>query len=767
MGGWIKLDSRTNASIMRHRRKLMSQPKKIIRLGALFASGVIAFARLANAAEENPVLTHASDVISLSVEQASASLRVSVTGVVTVADAALKGRFFVQDATGGVFVDNAGGQRPEPGDVLEISGITHAGAYAPIITSPQVKKVGKAPLPPAKGVPIERLMSGAEDSQRVEVSGVVRSARLDGERLIVDMVSGGYRFRVYAPSSIAKDPQKLVASQVVARGTAAEAHNRSLRQLIAVELYVPTLADFVVEKSEAEDPFLQPLVPLNALAEYRRENSLVERVHVKGAVTLQRAGQIVFLRDDTGGLQIKSSQPGTFTPGEIIEAVGFAAFDGFLPVLEDAVFKPTKETYVNVAPQPASIEQLQNGLHHADWVTMSGKLMDRTIRDTQAKNNEPLNSRITLVLQTENVVYTAEAEGSEARAVLAAIPIGSTVKVAGVCLKDIDNEGKMTAFRLLIGNPRDVVVIRKPSWLTPQRLLTGVASLSVVLVVIMSWTIMVSRKNSVLKFFIQEREKSQLELQRAHDLLEDRVKERTEQLKFEITARKEAEVQFKGVLAERTRLAQELHDTLEQTLTGIGLQLDTAAKLFERDAQGANRHLELSRNMLRQSQIELRRSVWDLRSRALEQFDFAEALRRSGRQMTEGTGVKFEVQTAGNAKSLPEVVEENLLRIGQEAVTNIVKHSGATQARLTLEFGAEKFILQVTDNGSGFAAENGSGPRNGHFGILGMSERAKRIGGQVSVTSAPGEGTTVRVEIPADRQVVHPTNGKPDNISTA
>jgi signal transduction histidine kinase len=283
----------------------------------------------------------------------------------------------------------------------------------------------------------------------------------------------------------------------------------------------------------------------------------------------------------------------------------------------------------------------------------------------------------------------------------------------------------------------------------------------------MSWTIMVSRKNSVLKFLIQEREKSQLELQRAHDLLEDRVKERTEQLKFEITARKEAEVQFKGVLAERTRLAQELHDTLEQTLTGIGLQLDTAAKLFERDAQGANRHLELSRNMLRQSQIELRRSVWDLRSRALEQFDLAEALRRSGRQMTEGPGVKFEVQTAGNAKSLPEVVEENLLRIGQEAVTNIVKHSGATQARLTLEFGAEKFILQVTDNGSGFAAENGSGPRNGHFGILGMSERAKRIGGQVSVTSAPGEGTTVRVEIPADRQVVHPTNGKPDNISTA
>src|SRR5882724_9864402 len=89
---------------------------------------------------DREVLTHAAEVISLSAERASASLKVSVSGVVTAADPALKGRFFVQDATGGVFVDNVGGQRPDPGDLVEISGITHAGAYAPIITVPQVKK---------------------------------------------------------------------------------------------------------------------------------------------------------------------------------------------------------------------------------------------------------------------------------------------------------------------------------------------------------------------------------------------------------------------------------------------------------------------------------------------------------------------------------------------------------------------------------------------------------------------------------------------------
>jgi signal transduction histidine kinase len=534
-----------------------------------------------------------------------------------------------------------------------------------------------------------------------------------------------------------------------------------LRQLIAVDLYVPGPADFIVEKPESADPFQQPVVSLNNLAQYRRENSLIERVHVKGVVTLQRAGQIVFLQDETGGLQVKSSQLGTFNAGEVIEAVGFSSFEGFLPVLEDAVFCAAQVPRVTVEPKTVSIEELQNGLHHADFVSLQGKLMDRTIRVAAPRKNEPPSAKTTLVLETENIIFTAEADGSEGSAALASIPIGSTLKVSGICLMDIGREGKMTAFRVLIGSPREVLVLRKPSWLTPQRLLAGLGVLSVVLLVIVSWTIMVSRKNSVLKFLIQEREKAQLELQRAHDLLEEHVKERTEQLKFEITARKEAEVQFKGVLTERTRLAQELHDTLEQTLTGIGLQLDTAAKLSQRDPAAANHHLELSRNMMRQSQVELRRSVWDLRSRALEQFNLAEALRRSGRQITEGTGLRFEVRTIGQAKALPEVIEENLLRIGQEAVTNIVKHSGATEARIALDFGSDRVVLEITDNGNGFAPENCAGPRDGHFGLLGMSERAKRIGGQVSVSSAPGKGATVRIEIPDGNQPLHQANGKP------
>jgi signal transduction histidine kinase len=261
----------------------------------------------------------------------------------------------------------------------------------------------------------------------------------------------------------------------------------------------------------------------------------------------------------------------------------------------------------------------------------------------------------------------------------------------------------------------------------------------------------VSKKNSMLRELIRDRETAQLALQQAHDQLEDRVKERTAQLKFQITARKESELQFKAILKERTRLAQELHDTVEQTLTGIALQLDTTSKLFEARPEGASHHLELARNLVSQSQVDVRRSVWDLRSRALEQFDLPGALSTSCKQLTDGTNVHVEVTAKGRVRPLSETMEENLLRIAQESLTNVIKHSGATTATIELDYGAQNVILQIQDNGRGFEQEKSAGPSQGHFGLLGISERAKRLGGELSVASEIGRGTTVRVQVPIEQ----------------
>ena len=151
---------------------------------------------------------------------------------------------------------------------------------------------------------------------------------------------------------------------------------------------------------------------------------------------------------------------------------------------------------------------------------------------------------------------------------------------------------------------------------------------------------------------------------------------------------------------------------------------------------------------MRQSQTDVRRSVWGLRSRAAEQFSLGNALLTNGRQIADGAGMRIEIETSGEASSLSEVAEENLLRIGQEAITNAVKHSGASVMSIKLHFHARKVVLEVTGNGKGFAPETCVGPKDGHFGSLGMRERAERLGGKVFITSAPERGTTIRVEIP-------------------
>jgi signal transduction histidine kinase len=357
------------------------------------------------------------------------------------------------------------------------------------------------------------------------------------------------------------------------------------------------------------------------------------------------------------------------------------------------------------------------------------------------------------MMHSKDLVFSAEIETDEPTLNLSLIPVGSVLEVTGVCFTESDRDKKLQSLQMLLPGPGSIRILKKPSWWTPHRLLIGLAALFGFLIVAVSWTVMVSKKNSRLNVLIKEKEIAQEELQQAHDHLEERVRERTEQLKFQITARKESELQFKAVLSERTRLAQELHDTLEQTLTGIALQLDTAARLSETNTDHAHRHVELARTLVAQSQVDVRRSVWDLRSRALEQFDLPGALLTSSKHLSDGTSVRFEVSTKGRVRPLPETIEENLLRIAQEAMTNVIKHSGASRVDIELNYGPQRVGLTIRDNGRGFQTNTCAGPSDGHFGLLGISERAKRLRGEARILSAAGEGTAILVQIPIEPEI--------------
>ncbi|HEY3914498.1 MAG TPA: histidine kinase [Verrucomicrobiae bacterium] len=699
--------------------------------------------------------TNAAAVLSLSPGKAGKHVPVYVKGVVTAAESNWKGQFFVQDSTGGIFVENLTQLQPVPGDLVEISGVSYTGAFAPIIGHPIWKKIGTAPLPDAKIVPIDSLMSGSADSQRIQITGIVRAAKLTDTKpnLDLDIVSAGYRFHAFPKLPEGTDPQSLIGATVRLRGTAAASYYPMLKRFISLNLFMPLASDFVVESRESSDPFAGPLVPLYSIARYQKDKRPGQRVHVLGRVTYLRPGEDLFLQDKSGGLHVRTRQISGISVGDVMEAVGFADFDNYLPVLQDAVLLKSSNSLPVLATKTATIREVLDGVDHAGLVALRGKLLDRFVRrDGQpANSNSPAQIRTVLTLQSEGFTFTAETEGQEASEELAAIPIGSTMEVTGVCFTETGEGGKTKSFQILLPGASDVRVLETPSWLTPQRLLAGLSVLLAVSIIAISWTIIISKKNAALRVLVREKEKARLELHEAHDQLEERVKERTEQLKLQITARKELELQSKATLAERTRLAQELHDTLEQALTGVALQLDTAAKLFAKEPAKTHRHLELARTLVGEAQTEVHRSVWNLRCRALEQFDLPGAVMMSSKQITGGSSLQVEMKAQGRVRPLPEIVEENLLRIAQEALTNVIKHSGATLTEIDLDYGPQNVVLQVKDNGKGFALDDCAGPRDGHFGLLGISERAKRLHGEIYLTSAPDSGTTVRVQIPVEQ----------------
>ncbi|WP_256091090.1 PAS domain S-box protein [Nostoc sp. KVJ20] len=212
----------------------------------------------------------------------------------------------------------------------------------------------------------------------------------------------------------------------------------------------------------------------------------------------------------------------------------------------------------------------------------------------------------------------------------------------------------------------------------------------------------------------------------------------------DITLQKRAEAA--SILEERNRMAREIHDTLAQAFTGILAQVGAAKQVLTDDSEATEAHLDLIKELARTGLVEARRSVVALRPQLLEEGSLQSALHRLIAQLRTAamdTTLYYEIE--GAVYSLPTEVESNLLRIGQEALTNAIRHANADEIRVKLGYDRDQFCLRVQDNGQGFGV--GSIPASEGFGLLGMSERAERIGAQLTIRSQPGEGTEMIVTV--------------------
>jgi signal transduction histidine kinase len=659
-----------------------------------------------------PLLTNLPAIRRLTTEEAALGFSVRVRGLVTWGHEGWNS-FFLQDGDTAFYVDS---DRPsskmiaQPGDLVEVSGITTPGRFAPTIRSKEVKIVGQAALPEPEAVTYSQLVTGRKNCRWVELRGVVRSGMTNAKRphqLVLALGDGRLRTFLFDLPQNAPPLESLVDSAVRVRGIAITFFNGK-RQFISPALYINTVTDIIVEKPAEGDGYAIPTTLVRNLLGYATQESPEHRVKIRGTVTYRDSGKNICVRDEHQGVFVQTQKAMAVEPGEVVEVLGFVAPGTFNPVLEDAVFRSVGKAAIP-KPQKVELESVFGGDWDAELVTLKARLLDTVSREKGS----------VLLMQAGDKYFSAQLDSASDKPLLASLRSGSLLELTGVCrIQDVlfpDNNGNRVApnsFSLLLRSAQDVRVLQRAPWWTPARLLGLIGGLVLIALLAFAWVLMLRR----------------------------RVRQQKESLRESL--RRET------VLEERTRIARELHDSLEQELTGLSLQLTTAANHFKQNPDQAWGNLETARRMLQHTKGEARRAVWQLRSQLLEQAGLAKAISETSTQIINGKGVRLQFEVNGPPRRLAAELENDLLRIAQEAVTNAIKHAQPEQILIHIDYGPENIRLRVQDDGCGFDAKHWADLGGGHFGLLGLHERAGKMGAALRVSSEAGEGTVIEVELP-------------------
>lgn len=648
-----------------------------------------------------PELTTAEQVHALLPAEAIRRYPVHLRGVVVYHDQ-YDSAVFLHDGASGIYVEIPQSLAAQPGDELDVRGFSDPGKFAPLVKAGEVQVVGRREMPAPIPAAYELLATGNEDSQWVEIAGILRSitpAPDHGNYLDIAMLGG--RLRCLIEQQPAGDLQALVNAAIHVRGVCFSRFNTA-RQLRAPWLGVSSMEDIHVDRLPANEPVSSSIAEL---LRFRSAAVNGERVKVRGVVSLLQKEQSLFIQEGDIGLHVKTLQSTPVAPGDVVEVLGFAVLGQFNPILEDATYRR-----IGAAPPPAPVvveaSQLPSQPHNACLIRVNALLLDRAVR-----GDEQL-----LVLQSGDVVFTAALPMAAEHGALSSLRNGSLLALTGVCVAQEQQNWNPSEryrpeeFRLLLRSASDIAVLRAAPWWTLSRLLWALAVAGVFILSSSAWAITLRQR-----------------VRRQTRIIQDKL-------------RREA------IAEERGRIAREFHDSLEQELAAITMQLDVAAAQFEHSPRDARLFLDQARTISRRSLEEARRSIWDLRSQFLENSDLPTALQQFIDSLGTGSPATITLETQGTPIRLPSRMECHFLRIVQEAVANSLKHAGARSISVLLCFASDRLRVFIRDDGGGFDVHSAPSLQDGHFGLLDMRERIEKLGGALTVRSEFQKGTEVIAE---------------------
>ena len=437
----------------------------------------------AHPADKGHIITTVAEVHALSPEEAGRRVPVRVRATVTYINPATA-VFFVQDQTGPSYVSapRIGELKVQAGDLVDVSGVTAPGQFAPVIFSASVERVSSSSMPPPAPVAFDELFSGRMDSAWVQTEGVVQSVETQRGSTLEDVVSlqwGDYLYVLLIHNPDAR-PLPPPDSRVQVQGVCGTIFN-ARRQIVGVQIYVPS-PDFVRLLEPGPDPAALRPRPIDELLRFSFADSPGHRTRIRGVVTLASPSGPSYVEDSGAGVKIVNHARMDLHPGDVVDVLGFGHSGSFSPEMRDARVALVER---GPAPSPPSItvDEALEGAYDSRLVSIDAAVVDQLRSTTQ---ND-------VMLQVGGKLFNATLDHGR-------IPLldrGSIVRVTGVC--SVAAERNLAyripkSFSLVLRSAGDIAVVRSAPWWTPGRLLAVLGSMAALLLAVLSWVAILRHK---------------------------------------------------------------------------------------------------------------------------------------------------------------------------------------------------------------------------------------------------------------------------------